>query len=151
MVSYGRGTPVRIRRLWDGKEPGGSKLLSKNRQSWVVEMPPRAGLSRCTGGFEATTQLFSSKPGQDEFARQWNAINCAGNPVYGRFAEWNVLGGGSEAGSYLRRIDFVHHYHSTLGLRVKKKRRWRDEVASLLGETFFSSSSLLSLQVLEGP
>ena len=28
---------------------------------------------------------------------------------------------GSEAGSYLRRIDFV--YHSTLGLRVIKKRR----------------------------
>jgi len=31
---------------------------------------------------------------------------------------------GSEAGSYLRLIDFV--YHSTLGLRVvkKKKKRW---------------------------
>ena len=28
---------------------------------------------------------------------------------------------GSEAGSYLRRIDFV--YHSTLGLRVIKKKR----------------------------
>ena len=28
---------------------------------------------------------------------------------------------GSEAGSYLRRIDFV--YHSTLGVRVIKKRR----------------------------
>jgi len=30
---------------------------------------------------------------------------------------------GSEAGSYLRLIDFV--YHSTLGLRVKKKKRRR--------------------------
>jgi len=34
------------------------------------------------------------------------------------------MGSGSEAGSYLRLIDFVHH--STLGLRViKKKRRLR--------------------------
>jgi len=34
---------------------------------------------------------------------------------------------GSEAGSYLRLIDFV--YHSTLGLRVirKKKRSWHTE------------------------
>ena len=31
------------------------------------------------------------------------------------------MNGGSEAGSYLRLIDFV--YHSTLGLRVIKKRR----------------------------
>jgi len=34
---------------------------------------------------------------------------------------------GSEAGSYLRLIDFV--YHSTLGLRVIKKNR-RSEVAA---------------------
>jgi len=33
---------------------------------------------------------------------------------------------GSEAGSYLRLIDLV--YHSTLGLRViKKKKRFRDQ------------------------
>jgi len=32
---------------------------------------------------------------------------------------------GSEAGSYLRLIDFV--YHSTLGLRVIKKRRREEE------------------------
>jgi hypothetical protein len=31
--------------------------------------------------------------------------------------------GGSEAGSYLRLIDFV--YHSTLGLRVMKE-KWRE-------------------------
>ena len=36
-----------------------------------------------------------------------------------------AVGSGSEAGSYLRLIDFV--YHSTLGLRViKKNRRCRD-------------------------
>jgi len=38
---------------------------------------------------------------------------------------------GSEAGSYLRLIDFV--YHSTLGLGVIKKRR---EKVSLWGEAF---------------
>jgi len=31
---------------------------------------------------------------------------------------------GSEAGSYLRLIDFV--YHSTLGLRVMKKKKFRE-------------------------
>jgi len=35
------------------------------------------------------------------------------------------MGSGSEAGSYLRLIDFV--YHSTLGLRVIKKRRRRPD------------------------
>jgi len=34
------------------------------------------------------------------------------------------MGSGSEAGSYLRFIDFV--YHSTLGLKVIKKRRRRN-------------------------
>jgi len=33
---------------------------------------------------------------------------------------------GSEAGSYLRFIDIV--YHSTLGLRVKKKRKYRANI-----------------------
>ena len=36
---------------------------------------------------------------------------------------------GSEAGSYLRLIDFV--YHSTLGLRVIKKKKFRDRVAGM--------------------
>jgi len=35
---------------------------------------------------------------------------------------------GSEAGSYLRLIDFV--YHSTVGLRVRKKRRRRPGTAA---------------------
>ena len=41
---------------------------------------------------------------------------------------------GSEAGSYLRLIDFV--YHSTLGLRVmkKKKKRKADGVQSLISK-----------------
>ena len=39
-----------------------------------------------------------------------------------RFAE---MCSGSEAGSYLRRIDFM--YHSTLGLRVIKKKRERGQ------------------------
>jgi len=33
------------------------------------------------------------------------------------------MGSGSEAGSYLRLIDFV--YHSTLGLRVIKKKKYQ--------------------------
>ena len=37
---------------------------------------------------------------------------------------------GSEAGSYLGRMDFV--YHSTLGLRVKKKKRRRVLIAKLV-------------------
>jgi len=63
---------------------------------------------------------------------------------------------GSEAGSYLRLIDFV--YHSTLGLRVikkKKEMRTREErfVSKIVDclDLAASSSSLLSLKVLEGP
>ena len=67
---------------------------------------------------------------------------------------------GSEAGSYLRLIGCV--YHSTLGLRViKKKRRVlcvieRDRIdssasADAVCNNRCSSSSLLSLQALEGP
>ena len=68
-----------------------------------------------------------------------------------------IIVSGSEAGSYLRLIDFV--YHSTLGLRVIKKKKRRNPwgprrvrvnivIINCTGEP---SSSLLSVQVLEGP
>ena len=41
-----------------------------------------------------------------------------------------VLGVGGEAGSYLRLIDLV--YHSTLGLRVIKKKKVRGNTAHVL-------------------
>jgi len=44
---------------------------------------------------------------------------------------------GSEAGSYLRLIDFA--YHSTLGLRVKKKKK--DKLIPLIFRTLDSSSA----------
>ena len=47
--------------------------------------------------------------------------------------------GGSEAGSYLRLIDFV--YHSTLGLRVIKKKREKEadhvRVAGMLQQLLY--------------
>jgi hypothetical protein len=56
---------------------------------------------------------------------------------------------GSEAGSYFRLIDFV--FHSTLGLRAKKKRELDRQDQMLTPTSSSSSSSSLSLQVLEGP
>jgi len=47
---------------------------------------------------------------------------------------------GSEAGSYLRLIDFV--YHSTLGVRVRKKKVWG------LGKTRHAGGVLDRLLVL---
>ena len=44
---------------------------------------------------------------------------------------------GSEAGSYSRLIDFVHH--STLGLRVIKKKRRSHDVLTLAREPTFNS------------
>jgi len=49
---------------------------------------------------------------------------------------------GSEAGSYLRLIDFV--YHSTLGLRVinKKKRRARGKASAFTRRHILKSKEL---------
>jgi len=44
----------------------------------------------------------------------------------GRIMQVRLLCSGSEAGSYLRLIDFV--YHSTLGLRVIKKKKQLSDV-----------------------
>ena len=48
---------------------------------------------------------------------------------------------GSEAGSYLRLIDFV--YHSTLGLRVIKKRRGEETFDSFLAQSLPGVCSVL--------
>jgi len=47
------------------------------------------------------------------------------------FRYFTEMCSGSEAGSYLRLIDFV--YHSTLGSRVMKKKKRRTEEAVLPG------------------
>ena len=46
------------------------------------------------------------------------AVQIQPHPIYNYFTE---MCSGFEAGSYLRLVDFV--YHSTLGLRVKKKKK----------------------------
>ena len=52
-------------------------------------------------------------------------------PEYFEYMHASEMCSGSEAGSYLRLIDFV--YHSTLGLRVTKKKKMQASNASDIG------------------
>ena len=57
----------------------------------------------------------------------------------------NEMCSGSEAGSYLRPIDFVNH--STLGLRVIKKKRMKKHTEPLIPTTDLSSFCQPAFQV----
>ena len=115
----GRPTALQIRQLSRSDEPGLTKWASPNttvetvledvREKVLEDVRPSNARNTCHHHRPLSKPLHASGEGTRsvQFSIQSNY-----------FTE---MCSGSEAGSYLRLIDFV--YHSTLGLRVRKKKK----------------------------
>ena len=85
-----------------------------------LQTPPTHSILRCRAN---SAHIRQSGPDSGL------GFQVKGRETFKVFPLRSEAGIGSEAGSYLRRIDFV--YHSTLGLRVIKKKKGADRASEM--------------------